>query len=101
VRIDAPSFAALTRGDPMLNAVLMGTMNVMPGDGGTGNGDQDEPELPFSAVDGTFTLRTDAAILANNTDEGPSREDDGLQMLTWNVDATTPAAPTALIAITP
>jgi hypothetical protein len=51
-------------------------------------------------MDGQFTLRTDGAILANNTDEGPQADPAG-QKLDWAVNLRTPAAPTALIRLTP
>ncbi|MEO0032711.1 MAG: hypothetical protein RIS94_2469 [Pseudomonadota bacterium] len=53
-----------------------------------------------SALDGHFALVTDAAVLANNTDEGPRRDPAGTR-LEWKVNATTPAAPTALLRLAP
>jgi hypothetical protein len=50
-------------------------------------------------AEGTFTLRTDGQILANNTDEGPQAEGTGLSRLDWKVDARTAAPPTALIKL--
>jgi len=50
-------------------------------------------------AEGTFTLRTDGQILANNTDEGPQPEGAGLSRLDWKVDARTATAPTALIRL--
>jgi hypothetical protein len=48
-------------------------------------------------MDGTFTLHTDGAILANNTDEGAKPDPAG--RLDWKVDVRTAAMPTALIRL--
>jgi hypothetical protein len=51
-------------------------------------------------AEGTFTLRTEGQILANNTDEGPQADPaNGLTRLDWKVDVRTTAAPTALIKL--
>ena len=52
------------------------------------------PDLP--AMEGTFTIRTTGEILANNTDEGASR-DGSIRVLSWKVDASTQNTPTALV----
>jgi hypothetical protein len=85
VRIDAPGFGPPT--NPM-------AMAGMPMGGGNGSPNDGSPTM-----DGQFTIRTDAAILANNTDEGPSADPAG-QRLDWNVSATTSSAPTALLRLT-
>ena len=59
-----------------------------------------EGNPPFPQVDGQFTITTDGAILANNTDDGPQADTTG-QRLTWAVNLRTPAAPTALIRMAP
>jgi len=87
VRVDAPGFGPAGGGSPMQGLMQMGSM---AGSGGEG------PKLPD--VDGTFLLRTDAQVLANNTDEGP-QSDPGGQRLEWQVNARTPAAPTALLKL--
>ncbi|MCW1428073.1 hypothetical protein [Novosphingobium sp. JCM 18896] len=81
VRVDAPGFAPAAGGEPFRS--MMGAKDNMP---------------PPSPVDGTFTLRTDGTILANNTDEGPQPDPAG-QKLDWAVNLRTPAAPTALIKL--
>ena len=61
-------------------------------------GRQRAPQLP--AIDGTFTVTTDAAVLANNTDEGPVAGTAG-EALVWQINPRTAQAPTALIATAP
>lgn len=82
VRVDAPAFAP-------------GASNPqIPGLADAGNKSQP------TALDGHFALVTDAVVLANNTDEGP-RADPAGKRLDWKVNATTPAAPTALLRLAP
>ena len=89
VRIEAPSF----HNDPdMSMAALMGAGGMMPGMGMKGK-DVDPLE-----VKGTFTIRTDATILANNSEEGPS-DVGGLQVLTWDIGARTFGPPMALLKL--
>lgn len=47
-------------------------------------------------ADGTFTIRTDAEIVTNNTDDGPVREG-ARQKLVWKVDAFASKTPETLI----
>ena len=89
VRIEAPSF----HNDPdMSMAALMGAGGMMPGMGMKGK-DVDPLE-----VKGTFTIRTDTNILANNSEEGPS-DVGGLQVLTWDIGARTFGPPMALLKL--
>jgi hypothetical protein len=89
VRIEAPSF----HNDPdMSMAALLGAGGMMPGMGMKGK-DVDPLE-----VKGTFTIRTDTNILANNSEEGPS-DIGGLQVLTWEIGARTYGAPMALLKL--
>ena len=89
VRIEAPSF----HNDPdMSMAALMGAGGMMPGMGIKGK-DVDPLE-----VKGTFTIRTDTNILANNSEEGPS-DVGGLQVLTWDIGARTYGPPMALLKL--
>lgn len=57
-------------------------------------------ENPFGRsggkADGTFTIRTDAEILTNNTDDGPVREG-ARQKLVWKVDAFAAKTPETLL----
>jgi hypothetical protein len=89
VRVDAPAFTA-NAADPMMRG--FGAMATSKAGG------KDKPNLP--TLDGTFTLRTDGQILANNTDEGPQAEAaSGGSRLAWKVDMRTAEAPTALIKL--
>ena len=89
VWIEAPSF----HNDPdMSMAALMGAGGMMPGMGMKGK-DVDPLE-----VKGTFTIRTDATILANNSEEGPS-DVGGLQVLTWDIGPRTFGPPMALLKL--
>lgn len=90
VRINAPAFAAPSTMNPMYLYLL--------GSPGFGTSKREELFANMPAIDGTFTINTDGEILANNTDEGPSRKD-GHQTLTWEIDSQRTAVPTALIAL--
>jgi len=88
VRVDAPGFGPASGSEPYRGLMQMGATD-------------DKSASPSSAPvspDGVFTLRTDGAILANNTDEGPQPDAKG-QKLQWGVNVRTPAAPTALIKL--
>lgn len=87
VRVDAPGFAAASTGGP-----YRGMMQGLAG--------KESGGPPFPDVDGSFVIRTDGAVLANNTDEGP-QPDPASQALTWAVNLRAPAAPTALIRLAP
>jgi hypothetical protein len=102
VRINAPGFSPEGQGNPF--GALMGAMGGSGGfasmaaasdaskDGG--------PDMPnFPAIEGTFTIVTNGRILANNTDEGATREGES-ERLVWDVSPRTTAAPTALIDLT-
>lgn len=82
LRLDAPGFAA-SGGESLRMLMALGK-------GGDG-----VPGVPVTA--GTFVLTTDAAILANNTDEGPKAAPAG-QRLDWTVSPRA-AAPTALLRL--
>lgn len=90
-RISAPGFAP-TGGNP-IGAMMMGMFGAMSEMGEEGG---EVPQMEMRPIDGTFRIVTDARILANNTDEGPMGDPRG-QVLTWDIDADSMAAPTALI----
>lgn len=93
VRLEAPGFANQGAGNPMQGMMsgMMGMASLKAGDG--------EDKMPnIVTPEGTFTLITDAAILANNTDEGPQPAAIG-QVLTWDIDNQTVQAPTALLQL--
>ncbi len=95
VRIDATGFGPGTGG-------MAGGGNpfaaMMGGAGLAGGGDGKSDTAPPPIYDGTFTITTDGAVLANNTDEGPQADPTG-QKLLWTVNARIPAAPTALVRL--
>ncbi len=89
VRIEAPTF----HNDPdMSMAALMGAGGMMPGMGMKGK------NVDPLEVKGTFTIRTDSNILANNSEEGPS-DSGGLQVLTWDIGPRTFGPPMALLKL--
>jgi len=89
LRIDAPGLAALSGGalgNPMLSALAMGAAK-----------EGKAPALP--QPEGRFALTTDAAILANNTEEGPKADAAG-QQLVWNTASSqVTAAPMVLLQL--
>ncbi len=88
-RIEAPTF----HNDPdMSMTALLGAGGMMPGMGMKGK------NVEPLAVKGTFTIRTDTTILANNSEEGPS-DAGGLQVLTWDIGARTFGPPMALLKL--
>lgn len=92
VRIEAPGFSAQSSGGNPMGGMFQAA--AMAGDSGSDG--EDMPKAP--EMDGTFTITTDAIILANNTDEGPTGTDNG-QKLTWVVNARSAIAPMALIQL--
>lgn len=93
VRIDATGFAAQGAGNPW-QGMMSGAMGMANLKSSEDDGDK-APNLVMP--EGTFTIVTDGAILANNTDEGPAGSAGGAQVLSWDVSPRTEAAPTALI----
>jgi hypothetical protein len=91
VRVDAAGFGPASSGEPYRGLMQLGAM--------AGSEDDKAKAMPgMPTPDGKFTIRTDGAVLANNTDEGPQADPAG-QRLDWMVNARTPAAPTALIKL--
>lgn len=88
VRIDSPLMQAAALTTPMGNAAQTVMQSKMP----SGN----IPDFPMA--NGTFTLTTDAVILANNTEKGPTVVPTGKQ-LQWDVSGHNPIAPYALIGL--
>lgn len=98
VRVDAPAFstAAANPMMPGLGAMAGALGGMKAGRKGGSKPGSDGPPL----AEGTFTLRTDGQILANNTDEGPRADAaGGLSRLEWKVDLRTSSAPTALVKL--
>lgn len=89
VRIEAPTF----HNDPDMSMLaLMGAGGMMPGMG------MKSKDVEPLEVKGTFTIRTDTQILANNSEEGPS-DSGGLQVLTWEIGPRTYGPPMALLKL--
>jgi predicted nucleic acid-binding Zn ribbon protein len=88
VRVDAPGYGPAQSGEPFRG--MAGAFAAKPAEG------ESTPGMPV--IDGTFTLRTDAGILANNTDEGPQADPAG-QRLDWAVNVRSQGAPTALLKL--
>lgn len=94
VRVNAPGFSSESDAGPM-----GGMMGAMPGLASMGQAEETSEALEsIPTIDGTFTVRTNGEILANNTDEG-ANEDGGQKVLTWEISPRTKAAPTALIKL--
>jgi hypothetical protein len=89
VRIEAPTF----HNDPDMSMMaLMGGGGMIPG-----MGIKNKDVEPLT-VKGIFTIRTDATILANNSEEGPA-EAGGLQVMTWEIGPRTFGPPMALLKL--
>lgn len=88
VRIVAPGYSNGAAGSSPLKALAqMGAMDEA-------SKDNKGPKLP--RIDGAFTITTDGAIMANNTDEGPSATPAGSR-LSWIINERTESPPAALI----
>ena len=88
VRLDAPGFSALASGGGA-NPLMAGLGMAMAKDGAS-------PSLP--QPEGSFTLTTDAEILANNTEDGAKPAAAG-KRLGWTVAPGTQAAPMAVLQL--
>jgi hypothetical protein len=89
VRIEAPTF----HNDPDMSMLaLMNAGGMMPGIGMKNN------KVEPLAVKGSFIIKTDANILANNSEEGPSSLG-GLQVLSWDIGPRTFGPPMALLKL--
>lgn len=91
LRIDAPGFGPAGGMDQ-----FQGMMRGAAAAASSEDGKSPAPGLPMA--DGRFTIITDAAVLANNTDEGPQQTIAGSK-LEWTVTARSDAAPMALLRI--
>jgi hypothetical protein len=91
LRVEAPAFKT----DPDLSVMAMMGAGSMMGMSGMGGGKK--PAEPI-AVKGTFTLTTDARIIANNTEEGPESVG-GMEVLRWDVGPASYGAPMALLKL--
>jgi hypothetical protein len=90
VRVEAPTFH--NDADVSLMSLMGAGGGMIPGMGSGVN--KFEPV----EVKGTFTIRTNARIMANNTEEGPADEG-GLQVLRWDIGPKTFGPPMALLKL--
>jgi hypothetical protein len=91
LRVEAPAF----RSDPEMSmSALLGMGSMASGMLGKGGSDK-MPAEPI-AIKGSFTLTTDARILANNTEDGPD-ETGAMQILRWDIGPAAYGAPMALL----
>ncbi len=97
VRVEAPGFSA-QGGNPLASMMggMAGAFAFSPEEAAAAGPDSEMPNMP--QVEGTFRIVTDAAILTNNTDEGPANHPGG-QELAWEISPTTAAAPAALLQL--
>ncbi|MEQ1550853.1 hypothetical protein [Sphingorhabdus sp.] len=89
VRIEAPTFH--NDADVSLMS-LMGAGSMIPGMSSA------KKNIEPVEVKGTFTIRTNAKIMANNTDEGPTDEG-AMQVLRWDIGPKTFGPPMALLKL--
>lgn len=82
VRVKAPGFA---NDAP---ASSLGGMSDLSGEGG-----------PGSALDGVFTLTTNAEIISQNQEDGGQVQPDGGKKIVWTVNPTTRDAPMAVLKV--
>ncbi len=97
LRVEAPTF----HNDPDLSTTTLmsaGTiMNAVGGAAGGAGGIGNSPQ-PLE-IKGSFTIKTDGQILANNTEEGPSDGTGGMQILTWDIGPKTFGPPMVLLKL--
>ncbi len=92
VRIDAPGFATKEQSGGMSG--MMGFAAMMSKD--EKDKDRKVPTIPMP--DGVFTVTTNAEILTNNTEEGPSVSGDR-RVLSWTITPRTENAPETLLRL--
>lgn len=91
LRIDAPAFGSAGGMDSWKSMMRGAAME------GASRGDGKAPQFPMP--DGRFTITTDAAVLANNTETGPETDARGTR-LAWTVTPRSDAPPMALLRLT-
>ncbi len=89
VRVEAPAFHT----DPDLNAMAMISSSDLLAMSGMSGGKKTAKPIE---IKGTFTLTTDARILANNTEEGPEQSG-AMEVLRWDIGPANFGAPMALL----
>lgn len=90
IRIDAPGFATEENGSSL---AMLSAMS------GMGESGKPADMGPIPVPDGIFRIVTNADILTNNTEDGPSAEGADMQALTWVINQRTTAPPEALLKL--
>ena len=90
VRVDAPGFASQEQSG-MTGLMGMAAMGEAPKPDAA-----NMPNVPMP--DGVFTVTTDAEILTNNTEEGPTMSG-GKRVLSWKITPRTDKAPETLLQL--
>jgi hypothetical protein len=93
LRVEAPAFKT----DPELSMTALLGMGSIAAMMGSAAGMDKAPAEPVK-IKGTFTLTTDARILANNSEEGPE-EAGAMSKLTWDIGPAAYGAPMALLKL--
>ncbi|MEZ5709856.1 MAG: hypothetical protein R3E02_10760 [Blastomonas sp.] len=93
IRIDAPGYIPFGQ-DSGLG--LFATIFRAMGSNASASKELSISKMPD--IEGNFTIRTNAPILTNNTDDGPE-EVDGMQVLRWTVNARQNRAPQAMLQL--
>ena len=92
LRVEAPAF----RSDPEMSfSALMGMGSMASGM--LGKSSDKMPADPI-AIKGSFTLTTDARVLANNSEDGPE-ETGAMQTIRWDIGPAAYGAPMALLKL--
>ncbi len=92
LRVEAPAFKT----DPQMSMMsMLGAGSLMGMMGGSSPADKMPQPM---AIKGTFTLTTDAPILANNTEDGPEAAG-GMEILRWDIGPASYGAPMALLKL--
>jgi len=71
---------------------------ILQGMGMPGKSEAGSEADKMPKAEGLFAVVTDGELLANNTDEGPKADPAG-RRLEWQVNAQTPATPSALVRV--
>lgn len=88
VRVKAPGYA-----NQQSMSASLGGMGGMPAMGADADAS--------SALDGTFTLTTDAAIVSQNQEEGAQTQPNGSKKIVWKANPHTKEAPLAVLQLSP
>jgi hypothetical protein len=88
LRIKAPGYA-----NQQSMTASMGGLGGMPAMGADADAS--------SALDGTFTLTTNATIVSQNQEDGAQTQPNGSQKIVWNANPQTREAPLAVLQVEP